>query len=95
MFWKQQKGGPEKYRDLIPLSSSTSSPPSQSLSLLKITVFWDVAPCSMVEVYQHFRGASITLIMEVASTSETSVNFYQTTQCSIPEAVFILATVRT
>jgi hypothetical protein len=23
----------------------------------KITVFWDVAPCSLVEVYRRFRGA--------------------------------------
>jgi hypothetical protein len=22
-----------------------------------MTVFWDVAPCSLVEVYQRFRGA--------------------------------------
>jgi hypothetical protein len=24
---------------------------------LKMTVLWDVAPCSLVEVYQRFRGA--------------------------------------
>jgi hypothetical protein len=23
----------------------------------KMTVFWDVAPCSLVEDYRHFRGA--------------------------------------
>jgi hypothetical protein len=23
----------------------------------KITVLWDVAPCSLVEVYRRFRGA--------------------------------------
>jgi hypothetical protein len=23
----------------------------------KMAVFWDVAPCSLVEVYQRFRGA--------------------------------------
>jgi hypothetical protein len=33
---------------------------------------------------------------EAASTSETSVNFYQTTKSNIPEeAVFILAAIRT
>jgi hypothetical protein len=57
---------------------------------LKMAVFWVVAPCSVVEVYQRFRGTfflhhQITLMMEVASTSETSVNFYQTTQCYNPE----------
>jgi hypothetical protein len=24
---------------------------------MKITDFWDVAPCSLVEVYRRFRGA--------------------------------------
>jgi hypothetical protein len=24
---------------------------------MKITVLWDVAPCGMVEVYRHHRGA--------------------------------------
>jgi hypothetical protein len=24
---------------------------------MKMTVFWDVTPCSLVDVYQHFRGA--------------------------------------
>jgi hypothetical protein len=50
-----------------------------------MTVFLDVAPCSLVEVFRHFRGACwlhhqgllITLMMKTASTSETSVNFYQ------------------
>jgi hypothetical protein len=34
---------------------------------MKTTVFWVVAPCSLVGVYQRFRAAN---------TSETSVNFY-------------------
>jgi hypothetical protein len=29
---------------------------SKSLKILKISVFWVVAPCSLVEVYQRFRG---------------------------------------
>jgi hypothetical protein len=24
---------------------------------MKMTVFWDIAPCSLVEVYRRFRGA--------------------------------------
>jgi hypothetical protein len=30
-------------------------------------------------------GIYITLMMEAVSTSETTVNFYQTTWCNIPE----------
>jgi hypothetical protein len=55
--------------------------------------FWVVALYSLVEVYQHFRGTCylhhqgrlITLMMVAASTSEMSVNFYQTTWCYNPE----------
>jgi hypothetical protein len=43
-------------------------------SSIKMTVFWDVAPCNLV-----------ALIMEAVGTSETSVNFYQTTWHNIPE----------
>jgi hypothetical protein len=47
---------------------------------MKMAVFWVVAPCS--------------LMMEAASTSETSVNFYQTTRRSIPETtIYILVSV--
>jgi hypothetical protein len=28
---------------------------------------------------------AITLVMEAAVTSETSVNFYQTSRCNVPE----------
>jgi hypothetical protein len=61
---------------------------------MKITVTGDVVPCSLVEVYQRFRGACClhhqgneytTMMMEAVSTSETLVNFYQTTWRSIPE----------
>jgi hypothetical protein len=44
---------------------------------MKMAVFWIVAPCSLVE--------AITLMMEAASTSETSVNFYQTTRRNNPK----------
>jgi hypothetical protein len=56
---------------------------------LKIAVFWVVAPCSLVEVYQRFRGPCclhhqgelIALMMEAARTQKT--------------AIFILTAVRT
>jgi hypothetical protein len=61
----------------------------------KMAVFWVVAPCSPVEVYQRFRGPCclhhqgdldlMALMMEAARTSETLVNFYQTTLRYNPE----------
>jgi hypothetical protein len=36
----------------------------------------------------------IILMMEAISTSETNVNFYQTTRRNIPEDIFILVAVR-
>jgi hypothetical protein len=41
---------------------------------MKMNVFWDVAPCSL-----------IALMMKAASTSETSVNFHQITRRNISE----------
>jgi hypothetical protein len=55
-----------------------------------MAVFWDVAPCSLVDIDRRFRESSciaclaIALLMEVASTSESSVNFYQTTRRNNP-----------
>jgi hypothetical protein len=51
-----------------------------------MAVFWVVAPCSQVEVYDG-------LMMEAASTSEESANSYQTT--TQKTAICILAAVRT
>jgi hypothetical protein len=48
---------------------------------MKMTVFWDVAQCSLVQIDRRFRGG----IIEAVSTSETSVNFYQTTRRNIAE----------
>jgi hypothetical protein len=43
---------------------------------MKMAVFWDIAPCCLV---------AIALMMEAASTSKLSVNFYQSTRRNIPE----------
>jgi hypothetical protein len=48
---------------------------------MKMAVFWIVTSCSLVEVYRRF----IVLMMEAASTSKTSVNFYRTTRHNTPE----------
>jgi hypothetical protein len=51
-----------------------------------MTVFFDVAPCSLVEVYRRFNGACcLQQMMEAAGTSDTSVNYYQATRRKIPE----------
>jgi hypothetical protein len=57
-----------------------------------MAVFWVVAPYSLV-VYPRFRvafclhhqGDESLIMMEAASTSETSVIFYQTTRRNSPE----------
>jgi hypothetical protein len=47
---------------------------------MSFRVFWDVAPCSRVEVNRRFRGAyclhhGAALMMEAVHTSEMSMNF--------------------
>jgi hypothetical protein len=49
-----------------------------------MTVFWDVAPCSLVEVYRSFRGVCCRPD-DGGSKHLTSVTFYQTTRRNIPE----------
>jgi hypothetical protein len=48
---------------------------------MKMVVFWDVAPCSLVDTDPHFRGAYCLHHQD----DETSVNIHQTTQSNIPE----------
>jgi hypothetical protein len=52
-----------------------------------MAVFWIVAPCSLVEVYQisEVLALTIALMMEATRSSETLVNFYQTTRRYNPE----------
>jgi hypothetical protein len=52
---------------------------------MKMTVFWVVAPCSLVDVSEVLaasviRAMMMDLMIEAASTSETLVNFYLTTR---------------
>jgi hypothetical protein len=58
-----------------------------------MAVFWVEAPCNLlpwlIASYTsnrfHVRGLLIALMMEAAGSSETSVNFYQTTRRYNPE----------
>jgi hypothetical protein len=54
---------------------------------MKTTAFWDIAPCSLVEVDQNFRcDYCLRNQIEVALiTSEMAVFFYKTARCNIPE----------
>jgi hypothetical protein len=53
---------------------------------MKIAAFRVVAPCSLVEeVNSSGRSKVIAPMMEAARTSETLVNFYQTTRRYNPE----------
>jgi hypothetical protein len=57
---------------------------------MQMTVFYDVAPCSLVEIGRRFRDAYClhhqgALIMETVIISETMVIFYQTARRNITE----------
>jgi len=62
---------------------------------MKMTVVWDVVPCSLVETDLRFGGAYclhlqgdiIALMMEAVHASETSVCFHDTTWPYIPKAI--------
>jgi hypothetical protein len=56
---------------------------------MKMTVFSDVALCSLLDAYRRFRGAfclhHVEVKMEAASTSKTSANLYQCSRRNTPE----------
>jgi hypothetical protein len=65
--------------------------PVLTVASTKMAIFWAVAPCSLAEVYYCFRNApssgqgSNAPMMEAASSSNTSGNFYQMTECNNPD----------
>jgi hypothetical protein len=50
---------------------------------MKITVVWDVAPCSLVDIDRRFRG--IQCLHNHGLVAETLLIFYQTARHMIPE----------
>jgi hypothetical protein len=58
---------------------------------MKMRVCWDVASCSILDTDRRFRRANClrynasSQIMETVSTSEMSVNFYETTWRNVKE----------
>jgi hypothetical protein len=59
------------------------------LTAASMMIFWDMAPCSLVELDQRFRGAYCLHYQgdDGGSTrpSETSVYFYETTLRHVPK----------
>jgi ABC-type arginine/histidine transport system permease subunit len=61
--------------------------------MLEIVVFWNVAPCSLVNIVCSFSVLTVSIIsammialmMETVRTSETSASIYQTTRRNILE----------
>jgi hypothetical protein len=52
---------------------------------LKVTGFWNVVPCSLVEVNRRFRVADcLFLIFEAVRTSELSIYLKESTLGNIP-----------
>jgi hypothetical protein len=54
---------------------------------MKMALFWDVAPRSLVDINRHFRGA-YCLHHQCdgwSNSSEALVNIFQTMRCYIPE----------
>jgi hypothetical protein len=67
---------------------------ARRVTMLMMAAFWDIVPCSLVEVDLRFRGANClcqgdhhkALLMTTVRTSKTSVYFKETTRRYIPEA---------
>jgi hypothetical protein len=63
---------------------------SINMTRLKVAVFWERAPRSLVEVHRRFRRAYYrhhlcSLTMEAVRTSETTIYFNETTRHHTPE----------
>jgi hypothetical protein len=52
---------------------------------MKFKVFWDVLPCSQIDVDRRFRGACCLHHQGAERTSETSIDIDLTTWQYIPE----------
>jgi hypothetical protein len=59
-------------------------------AIMEMTVFWNVALCSLVDVSEVLAASIIRAMMEAASTSETSINFYQTTRPTSQKTVILI-----
>jgi hypothetical protein len=61
------------------LSAQRLAFPQNIFCCMQITVFWDVKPCSMIEVSEVLAASIIrALLMETINNSNMAVNFYVT-----------------
>jgi hypothetical protein len=56
---------------------------------MKISVFWDFAPCSLIHADSRFRRAYCLHHQEAVNSSETYVNIHQTTWCNIQKTAIL------
>lgn len=54
-------------------------------------ILWDAAPWNLVVFLRFLTASIIALTMKAVSTTETTVNFYETTRRNIPEDIFVSA----
>jgi hypothetical protein len=57
---------------------------------MKMTIFWDVALCSLVEISRRFESS---YCWHYQNSSETSANFYQAARRRIPGTVAFVTAV--
>lgn len=54
-----------------------------------MAVFWFITPCSLVEVYRHFRDTCFLIIRDIMKTASTlgkSVKVFQTSRRKNPKS---------
>jgi hypothetical protein len=80
-----------KFRELIQLLVRFQV---LTVASMKVTVFWDVAPCSLLEVYRRFKGASWSRFFPLTLSSlhvfDNSFNFESHISLPPPRIFLIL-----
>jgi hypothetical protein len=58
------------------------------MASMKITAFWDIIPCSLIEIDQRFRGASHNLWRQYAPLKHQSISMRLYTAISQKAIIF-------
>jgi hypothetical protein len=84
---------------LLPVSCTIGFQVHMAASM-KVSAFWDIAPCSVVEIHRRLEAPNASIfrvtkeIRETVNTSESSVYFYKTTWRKIPERCYLYTAVK-